>query len=77
MSAKNRNILPFLDNCAVHPDGVGWLRNVKVIFVPPNTTAHLKSLDAGIISNVKFHFRSLPVRRLSAKIHRTDSNLED
>ncbi|XP_072145362.1 tigger transposable element-derived protein 6-like [Dermacentor andersoni] len=76
MRAANRRILLVLDNCAAHPVDTSWLQNVKVIFLPPNCTSHLQPLDAGIIRNMKFHFRSLLIRRFLAKIDRKDASLK-
>ena len=57
MRVENRSVLLLLDNAPSHsiPDPT-CLRNVKVHFLPPNTTAHLQPLDAGIIRNVKCHY---------------------
>ncbi|KAH8038696.1 hypothetical protein HPB51_002840 [Rhipicephalus microplus] len=71
MACKNRKILLFLDQCAAHPRQV-TLQNVKLVFLPANATTHLQPLDAGIIKNVKHHFKSFLVRRLLAKIDRKD-----
>ncbi|KAH7946068.1 hypothetical protein HPB49_019942 [Dermacentor silvarum] len=50
--------------------------NVAIRFLPKNTTSHLQLLDAGIIRNVKHHFKVLLVRRLLAKIDHKDKNLQ-
>nr|XP_037272856.1 tigger transposable element-derived protein 6-like [Rhipicephalus microplus] len=73
MAYKNRKILLFLDQCAAHPRQV-TLQNVKLFFLPANATTHLQPLDAGIVRNVKHHFKSLLVRRLLAKIDRKDED---
>ena len=40
----------FLDNATVHPTSlVDKLSNIKVVFLPKNTTSRIKPLDAGII----------------------------
>ena len=49
MRRQNRPILLFLDNCGAHPHME--LENVKVVFLPPNTTSKLQPMDAGIIQN--------------------------
>lgn len=69
MACKNRKIVLILDQCAAHPRQV-TLQNVKLIFLPANTTTHLQPLDAGIIKNLKHHFKGLLVRRLLANIDR-------
>ena len=50
MSAQERNILMFVDNCSAHPDV--QLSNVKLVFLPPNTS-RLQPCDADIIANLK------------------------
>lgn len=75
MSSKNRKIVLILDQCSAHPKDV-QLRNVKLVFLPANATSHLQPLDAGIIRNVKHHFKGLLVRRLLAKIERNEANLQ-
>ncbi|XP_049267194.1 tigger transposable element-derived protein 6-like [Rhipicephalus sanguineus] len=75
MGAKNRKILLFVDQCSAHPKDCNFT-NVTVRFLPANTTSRLQSLDAGIIRNVKHHFKGLLVRRLLAKIERKEENLK-
>ena len=66
MQIQNRNILLLLDNCAVHPH-VQNLSNVSMMFLPPNTTSVLQPMDAGVIRNLKHHYRkSLALRQLLA-----------
>jgi len=59
---KNECVLLFLDNCPSHKtDGV-VLSKVDIHFLPPNTTARIQPMDAGIISSFKRHYRSLHIR---------------
>ena len=60
MKSEGRSILLFIDNCSAHPDVVS--SNVKLIFLPPNTTSRLQPCDAGIIQNVKMHYRKQLLR---------------
>lgn len=46
----------FIDNCAAHTD-FAPLVNVKVIFLPANTTSKLQPLDQGIIHTFKRIYR--------------------
>lgn len=62
MNAEGRSILLFIDNCTAHPDVVR--SNVKLVFLPPNTTSKLQPCDAGIIRNMKMHYRKLLVRHV-------------
>ena len=56
--ADNRKVLLLVDNCSAHHTGDLSLSNVNVHFLPPNTTAHLQPLDAGIIRAFKAHYRA-------------------
>ena len=49
------HILLYIDNCTAHPKV--HLSNIKLIFLPPNTTSQLQPLDAGIIQAVKMIYR--------------------
>ncbi len=60
MKRQNRDILLFIDNCATHPDVT--LSNVKLRFLPPNTTSCLQPLEAGIIKATKSVYRKQPIR---------------
>ncbi len=62
MKTENRSILLFIDNCSAHPDVT--LSNIKLVFLPPNTTSKLQPCDAGIIQNVKLLFRKSLVRHV-------------
>jgi hypothetical protein len=53
MGAKNRKILPFIDQCAARPRDITALKNIKVIFFPPNCTSHLQPLHMGTIQAFK------------------------
>lgn len=74
MGSKNRKIVLFLDQCTAHLKQV-TLQNVKLVFVPANTTTHLQLLDTGVVRNAKKFFKGLLVRRLLTKIDRKDGDL--
>ncbi|KAI8488922.1 hypothetical protein Bbelb_334400 [Branchiostoma belcheri] len=50
MGRKGKNIALLLDNCTAHPDV--QLRNIRLVFLPANTTSILQPLDQGIILNL-------------------------
>ena len=54
---EGRSILLLVDNCSAHPDI--HFSNVKLVFLPPNTTSKLQPCDAGIIQATKMHYRKL------------------
>lgn len=62
MKAQGRHILLLLDNCGAHP----YLEfsNIKLAFLPPNTTSKLQPLDGGIIAQVKALYRKRMLRHL-------------
>ncbi|XP_017475007.1 PREDICTED: tigger transposable element-derived protein 6-like [Rhagoletis zephyria] len=75
MKAQNRKIILFLDNAASHPKELD-LTNIKICFLPPNTTAVSQPLDQGIIQNFKTLYRSLVLKHLITKIGDTSSASE-
>nr|CCA25262.1 PREDICTED: similar to Tigger transposable elementderived protein 6 putative [Albugo laibachii Nc14] len=52
MRSENRKILLLLDNVSSH-HAPETLTHVEIRKLPPNTTAHLQPVDAGIIRNFK------------------------
>ena len=50
MVKEERNVILVLDNAIVHPTSlVDKFTNIKVVFLPKNTTSRLQPLNAGII----------------------------
>ena len=64
MKQQNRNIALIVDNCRSHP--FIELSNIKVIFLPPNTTSVLQPMDAGVIHSIKSRYRVMLCRKLLA-----------
>lgn len=70
MVRERRNIILLMDNVSSHsPDLKEKFSNIKVVFLPVNTTSRLQPLDAGIIKNFKVHYRRLLVKHTLAKIN--------
>lgn len=74
MKLANRNILLLVDNCSAHPNL--QKSNVKVVFLPPNTTSKLQPCDAGIIQNVKLLYRKRLVRHVITLIDEASTATE-
>ena len=56
MAVKKRYILLLLDNVPSHIHNL-QLTYVRIEMLPPNTTAHIQPMDAGIIKNFKLHYK--------------------
>ena len=56
LQKKNQRILLLADNCSAHMQVTGLL-NIKVEFLPPNTTSVLQPCDMGIIRCVMAIYR--------------------
>ena len=86
MRNQGRHIILFLDNPGCHPSDVkDSYSNIKMVFLPPNTTSRLQPLDAGIIKNFKVRCRKLLLkfvvshfnsRSTAAEIVNTDDVLQ-
>ena len=71
---ESRSIILFMDNAGCHPeDMTSKYSNIKVIFLPPNTTSVLQPLDLGIIKNFKVYYRKLLLHHILTKIEECDS----
>ena len=64
---SKRRILLLLDNAPVHPktDDI-VLTNIRLHYMPKNTTSLIQPCDAGIINSLKCHYKNLLRRRVSA-----------
>ena len=52
---EKRSILLLVDNCTAHPHVK--LSNIKLQFLPPNTTSVIQPMDQGVIKNLKTLYR--------------------
>ncbi|RHY15927.1 hypothetical protein DYB32_010699, partial [Aphanomyces invadans] len=66
MVAQDRKVLLLVDNASSHklPE---TLLNVNVRFLPPNTTAYLQPLDAGVIAALKKKIQRLKTKYVLTK----------
>ena len=77
LRSKDRFVLLFMDNDGCHPPNITEkFSNIKIVFLPPNTTSVLQPLDLGIIQNFKVHYRKLLMTFVLAKIETCSSASE-
>ena len=75
MKRQNRNVILFVDNAPSHPKDKP-LSNVKLVFLPANTTSTLQPLDQGIIANLKVNYRKRLLRSvLAARLTRAKRSI--
>lgn len=75
--SQRKSILLFMDNAGCHPEDLkDRYTNIRVIFLPPNTTSLLQPLDLGIIQTFKMHYRKLLLTYILSKIDECTSASE-
>lgn len=57
MRLVKRKVIILVENAVSHSHGDLQLKNVTLHFLPPNTTAHIQPMDAGIIKAFEVHYR--------------------
>lgn len=74
MCKEKRKVILLVDNCSAHPkEAAERLTNVRLEFLPPNTTSVIQPCDQGIIRNLKCSYRSEVVKKILRDIE--DSTL--
>ena len=67
---EQRKVVLILDNATCHPKSIiDSFLQIKIIFLPKNTTSTLQPLDAGIIQNFKLRYRKILVKYALARIN--------
>ena len=64
---EQRKINLFLDNATYHPESmVDSFLQIKIVFLPKNTTSRIQPVDSGIIQNFKIKNRKRLVKYVLA-----------
>lgn len=71
LKMENRKILLLVDNCPAHPDVE--LEQIKLIFMPPNTSSKLQPMDQGVIHSLKCHYRKILLMKMLDAIDKNKS----
>ena len=64
---ENRKIALIIDNYPVH-SMIGNLSDVRLIFLPPNTTSVSQPMDQGVIKCLQAHYRRRLVRLMIQRL---------
>jgi hypothetical protein len=67
-------IILFLDNATCHPDIK--VTNIKLLFLPPNTSSVCQPLDLGVIKALKAQYRKKLLRHILANLDNASSSSE-
>jgi hypothetical protein len=71
MKKEQRKVLLFLDNAPSHPN-INF-ENVKLQFLPPNTTCKTQPMDQGIIQTLKLKYRKRQLAYLLDSMEKFES----
>uniref|UniRef100_A0A4W3HV52 HTH CENPB-type domain-containing protein n=1 Tax=Callorhinchus milii TaxID=7868 RepID=A0A4W3HV52_CALMI len=66
LGGQSRQALLFLRNAPSHPDL--RLKNLKLVFFPPNATSALQPMDQGIIRSLKLRYREKQLNRVAREL---------
>lgn len=73
LKLKSRRILLILDNCPAHKTSDKY-RNIKILFLPPNTMGILQPMDLGNIKAFKNYFERYKFDFIIPKIENKEKN---
>lgn len=62
LQKNKRKILLLVDNCPAHPEVP--LNQIKLVFMPPNSSSKLQPMDQGVIHSLKSHYRKIMIIKM-------------
>ena len=66
---EGRKIVLLVDNCPAHPS-INNLVSTELIFLSPNSTLKLQSMDQGVIRSLKAHYKTMSIKKLIEAIEK-------
>ncbi|GBP11407.1 Tigger transposable element-derived protein 4 [Eumeta japonica] len=72
---NKKKIILFIDNCPAHPQ-IQNLTNIKLTFLPANTTSVIQPIDQGTIRSLKSHYGKLLGHKMTSNTTDDDSDDE-
>ena len=66
---EKKKVALIIDNCPAHPT-INYLKSIKLIFLPPNTTSKLQPIDQGVIRSLKAYYKALALQRVVLVINK-------
>lgn len=73
MRSEDRKILMLLDNCPAHPKDLSF-SNIRIEFLPKNTTSVLQPMDQGIIRSFKCFYRKRLIQHIIMQVEATGTS---
>jgi hypothetical protein len=72
MKNQNREVLLYVDHAAGHGKQATQLSNVRVEYLPPNTTSQMQPMDQGIINVGKGNYKKRLVKKFLDGLDESD-----
>ena len=66
---EKKKVALIIDNYPAHPT-INYLKSIKLIFLPPNTTSKLQPIDQGVIRSLKAYYKALALQRVVLAINK-------